>query len=82
MTSCVGDFCGVGVAFVVCVEEGAAVQMAAAVVFGVRVIDQTRTPMPITAISPTATMARIPNFAGTRSGCGLLGAGPYGGTGP
>ena len=55
---------------------------AAAVVFGVRVIDQTRTPMPITAISPTATMVRIPNFAGTRSGCGLLGAGLYGGTGP
>jgi hypothetical protein len=57
------------------------VQTEAAVVVGVEPIDQTKSPMPITATTPKAMAAITPYFAGTLSG-GVLsgkdsGPGPY-----
>jgi hypothetical protein len=60
-------------AVLVAVVVGSTVQTDAAVVLGAELIDQTATPTPITATRTTATIARTPYTAGTRSGCRLSG---------
>jgi hypothetical protein len=66
----------VGVTVLAVVGVGSAAQTEEAGVFGAQVVDHTAVPMPITAMSTTAAIARRPYVAGTRSGAALPDAGP------